>query len=616
MIASVVMLLLLLSGLTATSSISNSIRGQYHNKLARQAANAGVRMAVACIRNKTVHETGLMKPHSVSCTNTTTTTSKPAYLVSTPNMKSHFEVEPPVSEHYPDARYYKIEATGYLDLYRTGSNQKWKTLKEKVTLRIQYQSQFATKSASGSWYVCGIINNKTFCWGRNTQGQLGNGEVASSSENYAQDAEGNPIVVQVVRNAPGTPYHDSRSSLGGSLSKDIDLATGNGSTCVISTNNNDSGALGSYNSARRVACWGESSYGELGRGVVTTTPTPYPRLTYQTWANQSPAQYPRQIVSGGHYVCLITNRTSGDSSGNTWCWGGNTRGQLGRGSTSDYGASPRRVRDMNGQSGTGIVLFDIAATPDSSHLCGRRSASRVVCWGFNRWGQVGDGTDGRDGGNNSSSTTQRFKTHPHQVITTDNEALRAQAPSGSIAVGGTFNRDAAHSCAIGRAHTGSPKVLDGRIYCWGTNNYGQLGRGGPNTNIYRRANLVTSGFGGTNYRASIVALSNVSTCAVVKVPASASQSSVYCWGHNGYGEVGVNTTTEIYGSPRKVSFFDGMDVTALNGGAYRFCAVANQSNYCWGRDHVGQVGDGVVNSVERQPSLSKFLEPDYNGLLY
>jgi len=60
-----------------------------------------------------------------------------------------------------------------------------------------------------------------------------------------------------------------------------------------------------------------------------------------------------------------------------------------------------------------------------------------------------------------------------------------------------------------------------------------------------------------------------------------------------------------------------MEVTDINGGAYRFCAVADQSNYCWGRDHVGQVGDGVVtNCCELRPSLSKFLEPDFAGLSY
>lgn len=618
MVASVVMLIVLLSGLTATSSVNNAIRGQYNDKLAKDAADSGVRMAVACIHNRTVHTTGLLKPNSTSCTNTTTTTSKPTYVLDTPTAKTYFEVSPPVQESYSDARYYNVKVTGYLQLYRPGSSTVWKTVTEKVDFKVQYQSQFASLSQSGSLYVCGIINQKTFCWGRNVEGQLGNGSFDPDTQPYERDADGNPIVTQVVRNAPGTSYHDSRSALGSTLTKDVDIAAGAGSTCIISTSNSDSGNPFTYNSSRRVACWGDSENGELGTGQVTTTKYPYPRLTYQTWANESPAQYPRQIVSGGGYVCLIANRASGDTTGNTWCWGNNGKGQLGRGNTNSPYASPGRVRDTSGASGTGIVLFSIAATPDASHVCGRRSDYRVVCWGFNKFGQAGDGTDGTDGSNDSSSTTQRFKTYPVQTITTDDEPMRIETDLKSLAVGGQASEDTGHSCGIGHADSGSPGILQGRIYCWGSNNYGQLGRGGANSTIYRRANLVTAGFGGTNYSASKIAASNKATCAVVKVPASASQSSVYCWGSNDNGEIGVNnTTTTVYGSPTRVTFFDGKDITDINGGALRFCAVSDFSNYCWGRDHVGQVGDGqVTNCCEYQPSLSKFLEPDYQGLSY
>jgi len=616
MIASVVMLILLLSGLTATSSINNAIRGQYNNKLAKEAADAGVRMATACIRNRTVHTSGTIRPET-NCTGGTVSGAS-RFVIDSTNVKTRFEVAPPVEESYSDARYYNVNVTGYAEFYRTGSpTVRWKTITEKVSFKVQHRSQFASLSQSGSLYVCGIINQKTFCWGRNVEGQLGSGGFAPSGRSYEVDGSGNPIIVQVVRNAPGTTYHDSRSDLNGSLVKDVDVAAGAGSTCIISTSNADAGNQFSYHNGRRVACWGDSPNGELGRGIVTTSSTPYPKLTYQTWANQSPAQYPRQIVATNGTVCVITNRASGDSSGNTWCWGANGKGQLGRGHTNTPYASPGRVRDTSGSSGTGIVLYAIAGTPDAQHLCGRTSGSQVVCWGFNRYGQVGDNTDGSDGANDSSQTTQRFKTYPSFVVTTDNERMRVKSELRALAVGGRTVDDQGHSCAVGQAHSNSPGVLDGRIYCWGSNVSGQLGRGSANTNTYRRANLVTAGFGGTNYSASLVANSNESTCAVVKVPANAAQSSVYCWGSNGNGEVGVNTTAAHYASPTRVSFFDGMEVTDINGGAYRFCAVADQSNYCWGRDHVGQVGDGVVtNCCELRPSLSKFLEPDFAGLSY
>jgi alpha-tubulin suppressor-like RCC1 family protein len=630
MVSSVVMLILLLSGLTATSSINNAIRGQYNEKMAKEAADSGIRMAVACIHNRTVHTSGLLKPNSTSCTNTTTTATKPTYVLDTPTAKTYFEVSPPTQENYSDARYYNIDVTGYLLLYRPGSSTVWRTITEKVDFKIQYQSQFASISQSGSLYVCGIINNKTFCWGRNVEGQLGNGCPGSPAPNYlqpgscpastayAQDSSGNPIVTQVVRNVAGTSYYDSRSDLSNSLSKDLDIAAGSGSTCIISSSNTDSGNLYTYNTSRRVLCWGDSPNGELGRNIVTTNNYPYPKLTWQTWSSQSPPQYPRQVVAGGNFVCVIANRTSSDTTGNTWCWGNNGKGQLGRNNLTTPYDTPGRVRGMSGDT-EGILLYSISATPDAEHVCGRRSDYRAVCWGFNRYGQVGDGTDGEDGIDNSTNKKMRYKLYPEQVITTDDVPLRIETDLKAIAVGGRQVDETAHSCAIGHADSGSPGVKQGRIYCWGRNNYGQMGQNaGASTGIYRRAHEVIFGGNGSNYSASKIAASNNTVCAVVKVPASASTSSVYCWGGNEYGELGINNTTMTLNStPQRVTTFDTIgEVTDINGGAYRFCAVADFSNYCWGRDHVGQVGDGQVTAAEYRPSLSKFLEPDFQGLSY
>lgn len=117
-------------------------------------------------------------------------------------------------------------------------------------------------------------------------------------------------------------------------------------------------------------------------------------------------------------------------------------------------------------------------------------------------------------------------------------------------------------------------ILSGNVYCWGTNNYGQLGN---NTTVdslvpvkvYKETGvlagkLVTSMFAAQNHNCAIAA------------------GDVYCWGRNNYGQLGNNSTTNS-SKPVKVSGpWTAGTVTEIGGTSYVSCAIAAGKIYCWG----------------------------------
>jgi alpha-tubulin suppressor-like RCC1 family protein len=181
------------------------------------------------------------------------------------------------------------------------------------------------------------------------------------------------------------------------------------------------------------------------------------------------------------------------------------------------------------------------------HTCGLSSSGEVYCWGHNGFGQLGDGS--------TSSRTTPVKVNTAQTF----KALA----SGSY-----------HTCGLTTA---------GETYCWGRNDFGQLGDG---TTLNRATPVkvpqglfpFTSLSGGAFY-----------TCALNSV------GEAYCWGDNGFGQLGDGSTSQRT-TPVKVSGFQSFK--ALSGGSYHICAASNTSSevYCWGRNDFGQLGDGTATN--------------------
>jgi len=247
-------------------------------------------------------------------------------------------------------------------------------------------------------------------------------------------------------------------------------------------------------------------------------------------------------VSGGlNFTALVAgNRyTCGLVSGGTaYCWGYNQYGQLGDGTSGTERTAPVAV--SSGRTITALVA-------GSNHTCGLVSGGTAYCWGFNYWGQLGDST---------------FDTR-----------------TSLVAVGGgrTFTALVAglqHTCGL---------VSGGTAYCWGYNAKGQLGVG--TSGGYRTAPVAVSG--GLTFTALVAG--DAHTCVLV------SGGTAYCWGLNENGQLGDGTSAGYRTAPVAVS--GGRTFTALAAGAGHTCGLATGGTaYCWGYNAYGQLGNGTSGS--------------------
>jgi alpha-tubulin suppressor-like RCC1 family protein len=240
--------------------------------------------------------------------------------------------------------------------------------------------------------------------------------------------------------------------------------------------------------------------------------------------------------------------------GVAYCWGANNARQLGASTSESCSSAPCSTRPVR-VSGS---LTWTAITAGSGHTCALTSSGRAYCWGSNFWGQVGNG---------SRSETNGTPT-PTPVV----GELTFQLLSAGVG----------HTCGL---------VTDGRAFCWGAGRTGQLGTGGQPLWSERPAAVA----GGLTF--AVIAAGGGHTCAVT------AERRAYCWGSNAFDQLGVGPTTlgpenctatihpcsktprAVIGRTRFVSVSPGPEYT---------CAIAvDRFAYCWGSNWWGQLGSPV-----------------------
>lgn len=632
LIASVVMMIVLLVSVQGLVSVDQSLLQTHQERLAREAAEAGLRHARECIENGAgVWTTGSpLRPQSpASCdglANMTGCATDPdcyvLYPLSDSKERTRYEVTGSL-----DGMTYTVQSTGIYELYRSSGTTVAKSSTSNIKMRIDVQKMVASKSASGPLYVCAIINQEGWCWGNHKEGQLGIGGNISTEPSYHQDGEGNPIRVKVARDS--LPGYD----------KDIDIAASNGTACMITTKANANPQTEWED--RRITCWGREEYGKMGNSLPPTTTTDatqwYPSPTRfvgftggtpyggtwtahstRSWQNNStdPAQkqYPAQIVAGSNFFCALTATKTGGMTNNVYCWGRNNKGQIGYGTVSNSattGGLPYKVSQPGGGSGGGnataggINAKYIHTSASARHVCAIRADDIVFCWGDNEFGQIGSGSVDATV---NSPTAVRIDTPGYPQLEVE--------PDGGVAAGGHLagNSDDGDDDASGKSTTGvSCGIQKGtrKIYCWGSNANGERGTSDTMsaTSTQIRAKRIPSvyryeggGWYPRDYRAYKIAISYQAVCAIISIP-PVSKRTVACWGDNQRGELGIMpnvlTPSRINEPVVLPSFYNG-DIAGepvdIQGGAYRMCAIIGSSNYCWGRDHTAQVGDGIVRA--------------------
>jgi len=389
----------------------------------------------------------------------------------------------------------------------------------------------AVAISSGKHHTCAILDDATVsCWGRNDYGQLGNGTGGDSTNDYNRNTPTQTSSLGTIAN-PRTVALSERDFDGDGILNIFDIhrnlaysgitiSSGNSHTCIIL----DDGS---------VSCWGYNSYGQLGDGTTTDKST-----STQT-SSLGNGRTAVAISSGQSHTCVILD------DGTVSCWGNNGQSQLGDGTTT--------VRNTPTQTSTlGVGRTAVAISSGEDHTCAILDDGSVSCWGWNGYGQLGDGT-----------TTDRST--PTQISTLG---------TGRTAVAISSGRD--HTCAI---------LDNASVSCWGWNGYSQLGDG---TYTDQNTPTQTSSLG-TGRTAVAISSGYFHTCAILD------DGTVSCWGRNGYGQLGNGTTTSKNTPTQTSSLGNGRTAVAISSGGGHTCAILDDGSVsCWGYNSNGQLGDGTT----------------------
>jgi alpha-tubulin suppressor-like RCC1 family protein len=194
------------------------------------------------------------------------------------------------------------------------------------------------------------------------------------------------------------------------------------------------------------------------------------------------------------------------------CWGLNTSGQVGNNATS---GSLGQQNPVVVTLAAGIAFDSSSITAGGQHTCAVETTTSTTpgqawCWGGNGFGQLGSGTPGT-----------ALDSVPTKVVSTGALPAFAKIFAGQY-----------HTCAISTA---------GDAYCWGRDDYGQLGDG---VRVTSNVNPVLVA-GGIKFRS--LSVGELYTCGVQGLPTdptgpSTSAGTIYCWGDNLFGQIGNGST--------------------------------------------------------------------------
>ena len=363
-----------------------------------------------------------------------------------------------------------------------------------------------TRIAAGGNFSCARDGDTTVtCTGGNEAGQLGNGTTVASSV---------PIRV------PG-------------LTDVTNLAVGGAFACAW---------LGS-GSAR---CWGLNASGQLGVGTTTNSSSPVTVTSDGT----TPLTGITALGARGSAVCAVIN---GGAAGTVKCWGDNSSGQLGDGTTTSR-SLPVQVMASAGVPLTGVKNISMG----NVSACALMNSGAVRCWGANTYGGLG---------NNSLVSSN----YPVAVSGITGTTVKAS----TVRVGNGF------ACAV--LSTGSAR-------CWGRNNVGQLGN---NTTTDSKVPVNVLGpLGAVLTGVTALQPGTQHACAIATVSGI---SKVLCWGNNadrqlGNGSVNRSVATATFGTST-----DG--ALALGCGPGHTLVVVTNAVVAFGKNTNGQLGIGSVTPI-------------------
>jgi photosystem II stability/assembly factor-like uncharacterized protein/alpha-tubulin suppressor-like RCC1 family protein len=285
------------------------------------------------------------------------------------------------------------------------------------------------------------------------------------------------------------------------------------------------------------------------------------------------------IAAGRVHTCGLT------SGGGVKCWGDNSYGQLGDGTTTQR-FTPVDVIGLT----SGVRAIASSGLGDSSnYTCALTSGGGVKCWGANENGELGDGTRTR----RLTPVDVKGLTKGIRAIAIGSHHTCALTSGGEVKCWGLYSESGSiptptdvsglaggvKAISAGMGYT-CALTSSGGVKCWGGNTYGVLG-GGTLT-----ARQTTVNVSGLTSGVTAITASGLHTCALT------SGGGVKCWGYNWDGQLGDGTYS-IRAAPVDVrGLTDG--VAAISGGYAHTCALTSGGGVqCWGDNGFGQLGDGT-----------------------
>lgn len=284
-----------------------------------------------------------------------------------------------------------------------------------------------------------------------------------------------------------------------------------------------------------VWAWGNGGWGQLGQGIYTSSNVPL----------QVPSISSVRAIAAGYLHSLALK-----SDGTVWAWGFNYYGQVGNGTSGNNVLSPSRVGGLSG-----IVAIKAGTGSDTSYAL--RSDGTVWAWGYDGLGQLGIGTS------NESA-------HPMPIKVSNLTRVTA--------IGGGSD----HALAVRE---------DGTVWAWGSNQNSQLGAKTSTTcSVYQdpcspipiqvpTLSGVTAVAGGGDFSLALKG-----------------DGTVWGWGDNGYGQLGIGTTTSSGGvaTPTRAHL---SSVRAIAAGDNHTLALRSDGTV-WGAgsNEWGQLGNGTFTN--------------------
>lgn len=323
----------------------------------------------------------------------------------------------------------------------------------------------------------------------------------------------------------------------------------------------------------KVICWGDNAYGQLGSGTSVAS-------IGATTSDLASASYTFVNLGTGMTATKISagayHTCALLQNGTTKCWGFNQYGQLGQGDSVNRGTAGGDMGDNLSviDFGVGQTVVDLAS--GAYHNCVVLKGGQLKCWGRNVFGQLGIGSTA-DMGDNANEMGVNLS------------PVSAASGATILSVGAGVD----HTCAI----LTIPTAQDPIVKCWGRNDYGQLGigdalqRGTSPSQMGDSLPLVDLGLSGVPKK---LALGRVHSCVLLAT------GSVKCWGGNGYGQTGLSEATtshrgdgasEMGNNLPTLSLGSSVLATDIAAGLDHTCVLIDTNKArCWGRNNNGQLG--------------------------